>query len=103
MSHLFGILLLLYFTFLIVNLASGSLFVRELKTNQHDLWVKWGKPSSVFLPKRENWDVYKFVFFAKRKDFGGQVRFYRRTKLLMLSTVANQVSFFAFIVVFLFG
>lgn len=103
MNDLFGILLLLYFTFLIINLVSGSLFVMELKKNQHDLWVKWGKPSSVFLPRKQNLEVYKFVFFTKKKDFNEQVRFYRLAKLLMLSTIANQVSFFAFIVVFLVG
>lgn len=103
MDNLFGTALLLYFVLLVGNLVLGSLFINELKENQNQFWVQWGKPSSMFSPRKQNLDVYKFILLSKKEDFCGQLKFYRLSKLLVTSTFATHLSFFALVFVFLMG
>ncbi len=104
MKDYISLIFLLYCFLVIFNMVIGNLFIKEIKNNQNTLWVEWGKPSSVFLPKRKNKNLYKFIFFnnANSEGFIGDIYFYRLSKLLMISTVLTQTSFLIIVIVFLF-
>jgi len=91
------ILLLVYFFTVIVDMVFGSMFLTELKASKNDLWVSWDRPKSVFSPKKETWELYKYVFFTRREEFGKEVKLYRLSKLFALTTVLSQVAFTGFI------
>lgn len=100
MESLSIFLLLLYFLSVIVKMIIGRLFLSELKTSKNDLWVLWDKPKSVFSPKKENWKLYKYVFFTRREEFGNEVKLYWLSKSFASIIVLSQITFIGFIVMF---
>ena len=94
-------LLFLYFAILIFNIIVGRIFIKKVKLARNDLWVSWGRPNSVFVFKRKNLEIYRFIFRARRLDFDGNPGLYRIISTMRLATILSQLGFVAALLAFL--